>query len=71
MAYAACLLGCEVPSAAIVGSARGERGRRRRTESKRVRNERMRALLAAAGGLEYPTYREGLEAIHASTASSE
>ena len=65
MAYAAGLVGCRLTSAAAVGSARGERGRRRQREIKRVRNRRMRALLSP-NGLAFPSYREGLDAIHAS-----
>ena len=64
MEYAAALAGCSLQdaSAAVTGRSGGERGRRRRTENKRVRNDRMRALLAPAG-LAFPSYREGLDAI--------
>ena len=41
----------------------GERARRRATENKRVSNARMRRLISRTGGLQYPTYREGLLAI--------
>lgn len=64
MAHAAHLLGCPLMDGAVVGSAQGERGRRRATESKRVRNGRMRALISP-NGLAFPSYREGLTAIQA------
>lgn len=63
MEFAAELLGCSISSSAFQGNLQGERARRRRTENKRVKNERMRALLAPKR-LCYPTYKEGLVAIH-------
>ena len=63
MAYATRLL--ELSPAAPPPEGGGERARRRATESKRVANGRMRALLARRE-LAHPTYREGLRAIHES-----
>ena len=62
MAYAAQLLG--LPPAAPPPEGGGERARRRATESKRVANGRMRALLTPSRRLAHPTYREGLRDIH-------
>ncbi|KAL1523072.1 hypothetical protein AB1Y20_018032 [Prymnesium parvum] len=62
MEYAAGILGCRLPNSALVGAS-GERKRRRKTESKRVYNGKMRQLLPQ-GGLSFPTYREGLLSIH-------
>ena len=64
MAYATRLL--ELSPAAPPPEGGGERARRRAIESKRVANDRMRALLSRREGRElaHPSYREGLRAIH-------
>jgi len=69
MAAAAALLGVPTPvdAAAAAAGGGGARSRRRGTESKRVANGRMRALLRPAG-LAHPTYRQGLAASLASVA---
>lgn len=61
--FAAQLLQCELPPDLLIGNSESERGRRRLTENKRVRNERMRSLLAPTS-LWFPNYRDGLRAIH-------
>jgi hypothetical protein len=46
-----------------VTPTQSERGRRRRTDRKRVSNERMKRHLLTDATLLHPTYREGLESV--------
>lgn len=66
LAHAADLLGLPVPPAVRIEDAdMTPMARSFYAESKRVRNDRMKALLGVA--LQYPTYREGLAALLAAT----
>lgn len=70
MRYASGLLGQAEEGGLAALEGNGARARRRATECKRVCNRRLGELLGDQGLL-YPTYRHGLDAIHAGGASGE